>query len=584
MTAQSAHPRTADPRVAVHALIDRLPENGYDRTRDGDHRSHSGHHPHVGPHISTFLGPSTNLRLHEACKFGSAPPLEWIWGSSCASIATRKSGWSLHNYLRSDPHYHEYQFQESLKVAAGRGGVALVEWVLTHFQGFEVLSEVDTEAAKHGHLHVLQHLFEHDHGRDYQWESGISFACDRGNLPMAKWMVEHPTGGGHVDVLEYLFEVGFADINAAALYHAVDEVVIEAAKNGHLEILKYFHDLDDGSGRVTGATSTKWRRTKQTIEWWARSSDAIDGAAGSGHLEIVKWLHDTRSVRCSTKAMDYAARSGQLEMVKWLHANTPHTTRFPGFAQIYPKDNRLWVYPSNLFDVLLFLQGNYPKVFTPEFARGTKSDLHGEYFSGSDALVEAWLNEHYPGPATEERTATWRNTIEVWTAEHSATNLPRHCRASVIGDALLESLDMKGISKSWRSTGLWPVNREKVLRKVKSVCTSETTLQSKYANLWPSMTRFLLIIMRREEGATKKIELVTRKAEREVDRIEAARVKVVQKAEEAERKLLARQEASRLRELRKHETKLRKAEERQRKRDAKLQPQAVVRRTQPPPA
>ncbi|EGZ13085.1 hypothetical protein PHYSODRAFT_334895 [Phytophthora sojae] len=36
---------------------------------------------------------------------------------------------------------------------------------------------------------------------------------------------------------------------------------------------------------------------------------------------------------------------------------------------------------------------------------------------------------------------------------------------------------MTGISKSWRSTGLWPVNREKVLRKIKSVCNAAVKIR-----------------------------------------------------------------------------------------------------------
>ncbi|ETL79015.1 hypothetical protein L917_20280, partial [Phytophthora nicotianae] len=46
---------------------------------------------------------------------------------------------------------------------------------------------------------------------------------------------------------------------------------------------------------------------------------------------------------------------------------------------------------------------NYPEVFTPEFARGTKSDLTSEYHKSTDALVESWLEEKYPGPLSQQR-------------------------------------------------------------------------------------------------------------------------------------------------------------------------------------
>jgi hypothetical protein len=46
-----------------------------------------------------------------------------------------------------------------------------------------------------------------------------------------------------------------------------------------------------------------------------------DWAAKNGHLEFVKWLHENRAEGCSTWAMDGAADNGHLEIVKWLHEN-----------------------------------------------------------------------------------------------------------------------------------------------------------------------------------------------------------------------------------------------------------------------
>lgn len=71
--------------------------------------------------ISNFLGPPPNLLFHKACEFGSVTLLDWIWSASCATAADRTPSWSLNNFLRSDPHYHKWQFSKSLEVAAGRG-------------------------------------------------------------------------------------------------------------------------------------------------------------------------------------------------------------------------------------------------------------------------------------------------------------------------------------------------------------------------------------------------------------------------------------------------------------------------------
>ncbi|KAE8976996.1 hypothetical protein PF011_g23829 [Phytophthora fragariae] len=207
----------------------------------------------------------------------------------------------------------------------------------------------------------------------------------------------------------------------------------EAASNGHLEVVKWF--------QATRSVSC--------------STKAMDGAAGNGHLDMVKWLHENTTAGCTVRAMDVAARNGHLDMVKWLHENTTagcttnamdtaaakdhlemckwlHANRSEGctvqaveysighlrlgswlrshYPEIQSSDNRLWLYPRNLFDALLFLEANYPKVFTPEFARGTRSDLSYEYSNGSDALVEAWLNEKYPGQPTQEKK------FRLWTA------------------------------------------------------------------------------------------------------------------------------------------------------------------------
>lgn len=44
----------------------------------------------------------------------------------------------------------------------------------------------------------------------------------------------------------------------------------------------------------------------------------MDEAAKNDHLEIVKWLHENRTEGCTTKAMDGGS---SLEMVQWLHEN-----------------------------------------------------------------------------------------------------------------------------------------------------------------------------------------------------------------------------------------------------------------------
>src|SRR6187399_1748927 len=75
------------------------------------------------------------------------------------------------------------------------------------------------------------------------------------------------------------------------------EVTIDwAAENGHLEVVKYLHEI--------GKECT---------------DDAIDRASKGGHLEIVKYLHEVVGANCTTKAMEWAAEDGHLDIVKYLH-------------------------------------------------------------------------------------------------------------------------------------------------------------------------------------------------------------------------------------------------------------------------
>ena len=80
-----------------------------------------------------------------------------------------------------------------------------------------------------------------------------------------------------------------------------DYSINNAAKRGHLEVIKWLH-YNRSEGCTTKALSLK----------------AMDLAAENGHLEVVKWLHHNRSEGCTTDAMNRAAKYGHLEVVKFL--------------------------------------------------------------------------------------------------------------------------------------------------------------------------------------------------------------------------------------------------------------------------
>jgi hypothetical protein len=120
---------------------------------------------HLERMISGYLGPAPSMTLSRTCSFGSIALLDWMWEASCTRVLERSTWWSLTNFLRSEPHYYRHQFAESMKVAAMRGDLAVVKWLLKHFQGCVVPREAVGNAADNGHLHILKLLWDHDGGR-----------------------------------------------------------------------------------------------------------------------------------------------------------------------------------------------------------------------------------------------------------------------------------------------------------------------------------------------------------------------------------------------------------------------------------
>ncbi|KAK1930044.1 hypothetical protein P3T76_014541 [Phytophthora citrophthora] len=115
----------------------------------------------LGRKVSRFLGPSPNLSLSEACVYDSIALLDWIWDSSCTSIAERSSGWSLHNFLRSDNDYYKWEFAKGMQFVARGGNMKILECFFQHFEGCGVTTDIVDLAACNGHLEVLIYLQEH---------------------------------------------------------------------------------------------------------------------------------------------------------------------------------------------------------------------------------------------------------------------------------------------------------------------------------------------------------------------------------------------------------------------------------------
>ena len=165
----------------------------------------------------------------------------------------------------------------------------------------------------------------------------LNYAAFQGSVEILRWLMEEkgcePNGGtgwlaamgGSVEILEYLSGWG---------YYFNQNACEEAAREGHLEALKFLRGLDP---------PCRWKECWKTCEGaakggnlevlkWARSEDPPclwDGgtcmkAAEGGHLEVLKWVRD-QDPPCPWDKMtcSEAAYGGHLEVLKWLRDQDP---------------------------------------------------------------------------------------------------------------------------------------------------------------------------------------------------------------------------------------------------------------------
>ncbi|KAL3659877.1 hypothetical protein V7S43_015179 [Phytophthora oleae] len=122
--------------------------------------------PHVLSAVSCFLDTSVELPFNVACTFGSLALLDRIWESSESYAANDGGSWTLRKFIRTDPHYVNYQATKSMKQAVRLGGLEMVCWLAIKFPGFCVTMEMMEIAASSGRLDILQ--FFYDHSIDHQ--------------------------------------------------------------------------------------------------------------------------------------------------------------------------------------------------------------------------------------------------------------------------------------------------------------------------------------------------------------------------------------------------------------------------------
>ncbi|KAJ3336072.1 hypothetical protein HDU83_009703, partial [Entophlyctis luteolus] len=156
--------------------------------------------------------------------------------------------------------------------------------------------------------------------QDAMKQTPLHIASKHGQLPNAKWLVEHganvnaenvnkwtplhiASSNGHLEVVKWLVEHG-ANVNAEEEHKGTP--LHFASQNGHLEVVKW---LVEHGANVNAEESKKWT--------------PLHIASQNGHLEVVKWLVDHGANVNSEQSnkltpLHFASQTVHLEVVKWL--------------------------------------------------------------------------------------------------------------------------------------------------------------------------------------------------------------------------------------------------------------------------
>ncbi|EFA76612.1 hypothetical protein PPL_09917 [Heterostelium album PN500] len=138
-----------------------------------------------------------------------------------------------------------------------------------------------------------------------------------------------------LEIVKFLMNQFSRDTRATDLiepghYHTA---ACNAAKNGHLEIIKFFHS-DPRSTNNFNEDTMHFAASKGRLEvcqfLHANRKEragiyAIDWSAESGHYETTKYLLEN-GYQCSEHAMIHAAKNGHLQLVQLLHSHDAKCT------------------------------------------------------------------------------------------------------------------------------------------------------------------------------------------------------------------------------------------------------------------
>jgi len=231
-----------------------------------------------------------------------------------------------------------------------RADLAMIQWILAHFERCSVAGEVVREAAKGGHLWVFQ-LLEADrsHG-DIEWSAeSLTDAAAAGHWELMKWLDTRVSTQETRSSSDALWGLAVTQNKLEMVKWAVtkgfshEDVGFddwrEEQWTTRMEIVRYLleNEIGDPSYIVEAALKVAARiGDLETMQWLVARDDEFDDedevfdnilyrACEHGHLTMVQWLLEhidyLDQADGPSDAMKAAATHGKLPIVHWLWNN-----------------------------------------------------------------------------------------------------------------------------------------------------------------------------------------------------------------------------------------------------------------------
>jgi hypothetical protein len=156
----------------------------------------------------------------------------------------------------------------------------------------------------------------------------IKYLVEEKNVEINDSAIANATNGGHLDVIKYLLGDEVRD-EQGNVYKLPKEKIAKigygsdtmenALRHGDFEIIKYLSDKGAVGGIDAAIVLNKLEIVKHLSEKGEYPSGHIlVGAAKNGHLEILRYLMNEKNVKIADYAVDRAAEKGHFDVVKYL--------------------------------------------------------------------------------------------------------------------------------------------------------------------------------------------------------------------------------------------------------------------------